>query len=87
MDIFGPFATATGITPQLISQLHCRRSEQVTYILVLHVFEQPQLSVGSLCMDVGLEGSGQLLHCYFLVCLLIERRAERHIEKGLKARM
>lgn len=29
-----------------------------TYILVLHVFEQPELSVGSLCMDDGLEGSG-----------------------------
>lgn len=48
-------------------------SEQVTYILVLHVFEQPELSVGSLCVNVGLEGSGQLLHCYSLDCLLIER--------------
>lgn len=55
----------------------------MTYVLVLHVFEQPELSVGSLCMDVGLEGSGQLLHCYSLECLLIECRAERHIAKGL----
>lgn len=46
---------------------------QVTYILVLHVFEQPQLSVGSLCVDDGLEGSGQLLHRYLQDCLHVIR--------------
>lgn len=51
---------------------------QGTYILVLHVFEQPQLSVGSLCVDDGLEGSGQLLHCNFLACLQVIHRTERH---------
>lgn len=46
---------------------------EVTYVLVLHVFEQPQLSVGSLCVDDGLEGSGQLLHRYLQACLHIKR--------------
>lgn len=45
--------------------LEAREAElQGTYVLVLHVFEQPQLSVRSLCMDDGLERSGQLFHRY-----------------------
>lgn len=45
--------------------LEAREAElQGTYILVLHVFEQPQLSVRSLCVDDGLERSGQLFHRY-----------------------
>lgn len=46
---------------------------------MLHVFEQSQLSVGPLCMDDGLERSGQLLHCYLQVRLHIKRRAERKV--------
>lgn len=42
---------------------------EATYVLVLHVFEQPQLSVGSLGVDDGLEGSGQLFHRHLLVGL------------------
>lgn len=48
---------------------------------MLHVLEQSQLSVGSLCVDDGLEGSGQLLHCYFQACLHIVRWAERQKER------
>lgn len=51
----------------------------MTYIFMLHVFEQSQLSVGSLCMDDGLERSGQLFHCYLQVRLHIKRRAERKV--------
>lgn len=37
---------------------------KATYILVLHVFEQPQLPVRSLCMDDGLEGPGEFFYRY-----------------------
>lgn len=40
------------------------RGLKATYILVLHVFEQPQLSVSSLCMDDGLEGPGEFFYRY-----------------------
>lgn len=50
-------------------------SLRATHILVLHVFEQPQLSVGSLCVDDGLEGPGQLLHRYLQARLHVVHRA------------
>jgi len=47
-----------------------------TYILVLHVFEQPQFPVGPLGVDDGLERSGQLLHGDLKARLHVVGRAE-----------
>lgn len=45
-----------------------------THIFVFHVLEQPQLPVGSLGVDDGLEGPGQLLHCHPQTCLGVKGR-------------
>lgn len=37
--------------------------KHLSYILVFHVFQQPQFSVCALSVDDGLEGPGQLLDC------------------------
>lgn len=55
-----------------------------TYVLVLHVLEQPQLSVGSLGVDDGLEGSGQLFHRHLLEGLHVHHWAARDSERHLK---
>lgn len=43
-----------------------------THILMLHVLQQHQLSVGSLGKDLGLEGAAQLLDGHFLPGLLVD---------------
>lgn len=59
---------------------------EAAYVLVLHVFEQPQLSVGSLGVDDGLEGSGQLLHRHLLEGLHVHHRAARDITRHFVSR-
>lgn len=50
-------------------------ASSITHILVFHVLEQPQFSVGALGMDDGLEGSRQLLHGDLQARLYVIRRA------------
>lgn len=48
------------------------QGEQETYIFMFHVLQQPQLSVGPLCKDLGLKGPVQLLDGHFLFGFVID---------------
>lgn len=52
-----------------------------TYVLMLHVLEQPKLSVGPPGMDKWLKRSWKLFHCHLLSCFGIISWAGRGKEK------
>lgn len=52
-----------------------------THIFVFHVLEQPQLPVGSLGVDDGLEGPRQLLHRHPQTCLGVKGRTATQSRK------
>lgn len=47
-----------------------------THVLVAHVFEEPQFSVGALGKQLGLEGPVQLLDCHLVTSAAVYCRAE-----------
>lgn len=56
-----------------------------TYILMLHVLQQPELSVGPPCVNKWLERSWKLFYCHLLSCFGIISWTTRKRESTLKA--